>query len=82
MGDPTRKDNGAGTDKLFVTIELDLTTSLSTIETNVADPAVMMRVIGQGMQVWSDDRMKKIAEAMKASAGKRPLVLVPNRDGN
>lgn len=76
MGDPTRTDNGKTATKLYVLIELDLTTNLTTIESNIHDPSVMLRVNGQGMHIWADDRMKKQA-ALVAAASKRPLVMVP-----
>jgi len=78
MGDPTRRDAGKGANKLFILIELDLDTSMTTVETNIHDPAVMLRVNGQGMHIWADNLMKKTAAALAGAAnGKRPLVLTP-----
>lgn len=76
MSDPTRKDAGQGVNKLFILIELDLDTSLTTVETNIHDPAVMLRVNGQGMHIWADNKMKQQAAALAAN-GKRPLVMTP-----
>jgi len=80
MGDPTRIDNGANQKKLAVTIEMDLSTSLVTVETNVADSAVLLRLIGQGMHIWADNQMKVKAEAMQKYS-KRPFAL-PKQGGN
>jgi hypothetical protein len=84
MSDMTRKDAGAGLPKLVVTIEMDLTTSLVTVETNVHDPSVMLRLVGQGMHIWSDNEMKsRVSRQQSAQPGsvKRPLML-PGRRGD
>lgn len=65
--------------KLFLRIELDLATQLTTIETNVTDPAVLMRLIGQGMHVWANDRINKQLEAIASNGGKRVPILLPKR---
>lgn len=76
--DPTRKDAGKAANKLYVTVELDLGTELTTIESNIRDPAVMLRIIGQGMHIWSSDHMKKVATALQPANGKRPpLLMIP-----
>lgn len=74
--DPTRKDGGQSVNKLFILIELDLDTSMTTVETNIHDPSVMLRVNGQGMHIWADNKMKQQAAALAAN-GKRPLVMTP-----
>lgn len=63
MSDPTRKDGGVGPDQLFVSIAVDSATSNVTVETNIHNAAVMLRVLGQAMHVWADDLMRKGLEA-------------------
>lgn len=58
MSNPTRTD----AEQLFVTIAVDPETSNVTVKTNIHNPAVMLRVLGQAMHVWADDMMRKAFE--------------------
>lgn len=59
MSNPTRVD----AEQLFVTVAVDPETSNVTVKTNIHNPAVMLRVLGQAMHVWADDQMRKGIEA-------------------
>lgn len=63
MSNPTRID----AEQLFVTIGIDPETSNAVVKTNIHDPAVMLRVIGQAMSVWADDIMRKRIEAAQSA---------------
>lgn len=65
--------------KLTIRIELDLATQVTSIETNVTDPTVLMRLIGQGMHIWANDRLAKQLEAIASNGGKRVSVMLPPR---
>lgn len=63
MANPTRKDAGLSREALFVSISVDPETSNVTVETNIHNAAVMLRVLGQASHVWADDHMRKALDA-------------------
>jgi len=64
--------------KLFIHMELDLTTQTAAVETNIIDPSVMLRVLGQSMHIWANDKMEKQVAAIANNGGRRLPVILPS----
>ena len=63
--DPTRRDAGQSSRTLTIHIEYDLDREYTSVETNIVDTVVFMRIMSNALQVKANDAMRQRAELSK-----------------